>query len=210
MNTAKVLPLLVVVLACQAGIASNLLAADVNREADHAALRQLRDKAAAAINNLDAGALAPCFAREFAFTTVTQATLTNQAQVKDYFDRMFRSPDALISGMKTEPTADILTRFVDANTGICYGSTKDTYTLKSGDTVIMTNRWSATVVKENGEWKVALAQVGTDFLNNPALDRAVASAKKIGFGAGLGGLIFGVILGRLMSSGRKPAEKANT
>jgi len=203
MKTTKVLPLLALLISYQTIAATDLRAAEINREADHAALRQLRDKAAAAINNLDGKALAPCFAREFAFTTVTQSILTNQAQVQDFFDQTFRSKDALLSGMKSEPTADILTRFIDENTGVCYGSTKDTYTLKSGEVVVMTNRWSATVVKENGEWKVALAQVGTDFMNNPVLDRAAAFAKKLALGAGIGGLILGIILARLMGCGKK-------
>ncbi|MGO9585724.1 MAG: YybH family protein [Limisphaerales bacterium] len=198
MKTTKVLPLLVLLISYQTIAATNLRAAETNREADHAALRQLRDKAAAAINNLDGNALAPCFAKEFAFTTVNQTTITNQAQVQEFFDRMFHAPDALVTGMKTEPTADILTRFIDENTGVCYGSAKDTYTLKSGEVVTMTNRWSATVVKENGEWKVALAHVGTDFLNNPVLDRAAAFAKKLALGAGIGGLVLGIVLGWLM------------
>ena len=203
METTKVLPLLVLLLSYPTIAGTDLRAAETNREADHAALRQLRDKAAIGINNLDSSTLAPCFAKEFAFTTVTQSVLTNQAQVQDFFDRMFRAKDALLSGMKTEPTADILTRFIDQNTGVCYGGTKDTYTLKSGEAVTMTNRWSATVVKENGEWKVAMVHVGTDFLNNPVLDRAAAFAKKLAIGAGIGGLVLGIILGRLMSGWKK-------
>jgi ketosteroid isomerase-like protein len=202
MKTIKVLPLLALMITSQMLAATDLRAADTNREADHAALRQLRDKAANAINNLDGGALAPCFAKEFVFTTVTQTVLTNPAQVRDFFDRMFRSKDAPASGMKTEPTADILTRFIDENTGVCYGSTKDTYTLKSGDVVTMSNRWSATVVKEDGQWKVAMAHVGTDFLDNPALDRAESYAKKLAIGAGAGGLVLGVILCRLICCGK--------
>ena len=209
MKTIKVLPLLVLLISYQTIAATNLRAAEINREADHAALRQLRDKAATAINNLDSKTLATCFAKEFAFTTVNQSVLTNQAQVQDFFDQMFHSKDALISGMKSEPTADILTRFIDQNTGVCYGSTKDTYTLKSGEVVTMTNRWSATVVKENGEWKIAMAHVGTDFLKNPVLDRTAAFAKKLAFGAGIGGLALGLILGRLMSCGKKACGKAN-
>lgn len=203
MKTIKVIPLLVFLISHQIITATSLRAAETNREADHAALRQLRDKAVAAINNLDGKAVTSCFAKEFAFTTVTQAVLTNEAQVQDYFDRMFKAKDALVIGMKTEPTVDILTRFIDENTGICYGSTKDTYTLKSGEQVTMTNRWSATVLKENGEWKVAMAHIGTDFMHNPVLDRTAASAKKLALGAGAGGLVLGIILCRLMCCRKK-------
>jgi uncharacterized protein (TIGR02246 family) len=197
MKTFRIVPLLVFLTSFQA-VAAPPETTDATREADHAALRQLRDKAVSAINNLDAAALAPCFAKEFAFTTVTQDVLTTREEAQAYFDRMFRSDKALISRLTIEPTADILTRFIDENTGVCYGSTKDTYTLKSGQTVTMNNRWSATVVKEDGEWKVAMAHAGTNFLDNPVLNRAAGLARKLAIGAGLGGLVLGAVLGRLL------------
>jgi len=181
------------------------LAADDNRVADHAALRALRDKVAQAIDKQDIKALSSCFAREFAFTTVNQTTLTNAVQMEDFFDRMFRSSDALVTSLKTEPQADIPTRFVDANTGVCYGSSKDTYTMKSGKVVEMNVRWSATVVKENGEWKVAIAHVGTDFLDNPVLDGMKQFAKLVGVGAGIGGLVAGFLIGRFLGRGKRTA-----
>jgi ketosteroid isomerase-like protein len=198
MKTTRVLPLLAFLLSCPIIAVTGLNAADTGREADHAALRQLRDKVAAAINNADSDALAACFAKEFAFTAVNQAVLTTPAQFKDFFNETFHSKDALVTGMKSEPSADILTRFIGENVGVCYGSTKDTFTLKSGGTVTMNNRWSATVVKEDGVWKVALAHAGTDFLNNPVLDRAVAFSKKLAIIVGLAGLVVGFILGRLV------------
>lgn len=195
---------LVLVLALGCGSLS-AFAADDPREADHVALRALRDRVTTAIDKQDLKALSSCFAKEYAFTTVTQTVLTNEAQVQAFFDRMFRSDGALVTAMKTEPTADILTRFIDANTGICYGSTKDTYTMKSGKTVEMNLRWSATVVKENGEWKVALAHVGTDFLNNPVTEGLTAFAKKVGIGAGLGGLLLGFLLCRIFGRRKQTA-----
>jgi uncharacterized protein (TIGR02246 family) len=207
MKTIKVISLLALLISYQILATTGLRAAETNHEADHAALRQLRDKAAAAINNLDGQALATCFAKEFVFTTVNQTVITNQTQFQEFFDRMFHAPNALVTGMKAEATADILTRFIDENTGVCYGSTKDTYTLKSGGAVTMNNRWSATVVRENGEWKVAVVHVGTDFMNNPVLDRAAVFAKKLALGSGLGGLVLGIILCRLMCCRKKACGK---
>jgi ketosteroid isomerase-like protein len=188
-----------------AGGSVTAFAQTADREADHAALRALRDKVAIAIDKQDVKALASCFAKDFAFTAVNQAVLTNETQVQEFFDRMFRSSDALLTSLKTEPQADILTRFVDANTGVCYGSSKDTYTLRSGKEVVMNVRWSATVVKENGEWKAALAHVGTDFLDNPVLDGVKSFMKKVGFGAGIGGLIVGFFVGRVAGRARRPS-----
>jgi len=179
---------------------------ETNREADHAALRALRDKLAAAINTQDVKTLGTCFAKEFAFTAVNQCTVTNEAQMQDFLDRMFRSKDAPIASLKSEPKADILTRFIDANTGVCYGSSRDTYTLKTGEVVEMDVRWSATVVKESDGWKVAIAHVGTDFLNNPVLEFAKGFARKVGIGAGVGGLVAGLVVGIML--GRKKQASA--
>jgi len=180
-------------------------AAEDGREADHAALRALRDKVASAIDKQDVKALGACFTKDFAFTAVNQTTLTNQEQVQAFYDRMFRSSEALVTSLKTEPKADILTRFIDTNTGVCYGSSRDTYTMKSGQVVGMDVRWSATVVKDNGDWKVAIAHVGTDFLDNPVLNGVKGLVLKVGIGAGLGGLLLGFVLARALFR-RKPTS----
>ncbi len=187
---------------CLAG-SVRAFAADENHEADHVALRALRDKVATAIDSQDIRTLASCFAKDFAFIAVNQTVVTNEAQMQDFFDRMFRSSDALVTSLKTEPKADILTRFADANAGVCYGTSKDTYTMKSGKVVEMNVRWSATVVKENGEWKVAIAHVGTDFLDNPVLDGAKQFAKTVGVGAGVGGLVAGFLIGRMLGRAKR-------
>jgi len=197
---------LAILLCTGGGLAA--IAAEDNREADHAALRALRNKVAAAIDRQDTKALASCFAKDFAFTAVNQTVVTNETQVQEFFDRMFRSSDALLSGLKTDPEADIPTRFVDTNTGVCYGRSKDTYTLKSGKQVEMNVRWSATVVKENGEWKVALAHIGTDFLDNPVLEGVKGFVKKAGFGAGVGGLLLGFLLGRVLGRSKQGSQNS--
>ena len=198
----KATTIAVAILVC-AGSGMTASAADENREADHVALRALRDKVSAAIDKQDIKSLTSCFAKQFAFTAVNQTVLTNEAQVQEFFDRMFRSSEAPLASLKTDAKADILTRFVDANTGTCYGSSKDTYTLKSGKVVEMNVRWSGTVVKEDGQWKVALAHVGTDFLNNPILDAVKGFARNVGVGAGVGGLVVGLVIGGLVGRSRR-------
>lgn len=201
MKTIQTLGILA--LAFQLGIQTQATAADDSREADHAALRQLRDKVVAGVNNQDTKALANCFTRDFAFTTVTQSVLTNEAQVQAYFDRMFGAKDGLLVSMKTEPKADILTRFIDANTGVCYGSARDTYTLKGGQVVTMNLRWSATVVKQDGQWKVALAHAGTDFIENPVVEKLSSFWRIVSLAAGIGGAVLGVILCAVITRARK-------
>lgn len=182
-----------------------LLEAQTEREADHTALRALREKVVTAIDNQDTKALTSCFAKEFAFTTVTQALITNEQQLNDFYDRMCRGKDAIVTSVKTEPKADILTRFVDANTGICYGTSRETYTMKSGEVVPMNIRWTATVVKENGQWKIAAAHVGTDFLDNPVLSKVAGYWKKAAVAGTGGGLIAGMVIGLVLCRRKRAA-----
>ncbi len=184
--------------------ASTVLPAEDNREADHAALRALRDRVATAIDQQDIKTLASSFTKEFIFTSVNQTPVTSETQMQALFDEMFHSPKAILRSLKTDPQADILTRFIDTNTGICYGSSRDTYTLRSGEVVQMNVRWTATVVKENGQWKIATAHVGTDFLNNPVIDRVSSLWKRIAVGTGLGGLLLGVLFGVIFFRRRTP------
>lgn len=175
---------------------AGLRAGEDEHAADHAALRSLRDKLATAINHQDMNALSSCFAKTFTFTTLDQRVATRPEQVKAIYNELFQGPGAIISSLKSEPQADELTRFLDDHTGIAEGSSKETYVLKSGKSIDLTVRWTATVVKEADGWKVAAAHVGMNPLDNPLLTATNAFWKKVCLGSILGGLLLGVILGR--------------
>jgi ketosteroid isomerase-like protein len=151
------------------------------RETDHQALRELRAKVTAAINQRDLKDLRACLAKDFVLTLVDQTVITDEAGLKAYYARMFTDKNAPLAKMATVADADILTRFTDPNTGYCYGSGLDTYTLKHGEVVKVKNRWTAVVVKQDGAWKVAAVHVGVNFLDNPVMRaRTMSFWRKLG------------------------------
>lgn len=152
---------------------ANANAAESNgdlREADHAALRALMARVTQAVNAQDIDGLTACFTKTFVFTTVDQSVLTDTLSTRNYYDRMLHSKSSPIKGYHVAPMADVLTVFVDGITGYCYGTSDDAYTLrKGGRTVHMASRWTATVVKEDGEWKMAAVHTGVNVMDNTVL-----------------------------------------
>lgn len=143
----------------------------VDLEAEHQALRELKQNVVDALNRQDIDTLLTYFAKPFVFTTVTQEVLTSEDTVKNYYHRMLLSDDSPIKSFAVEPEADILTNFLADNIGYCYGTSKDSYTLRrNGRTIAMKSRWTAVVVKENNQWKISVVHLGVDFTDNPILE----------------------------------------
>jgi ketosteroid isomerase-like protein len=154
------------------GLSAGAMAADGGdgREADHAALRTLMARAVQAINSQDMDALAGCFTRRFVFTTVDQAVLTSTLALKNYYNLMLKSETSPVVGYTMTPTVEVPTIFLDAETGYSYGSSDDAYTLRRGGRVIhIPSRWTATVAREDGQWKLAAVHAGVNFVDNPLL-----------------------------------------
>ncbi len=196
----KTTNLLVVLLALTAG---SLRAQEIDpaQEAEHDALRALTAEVTQAINNQNINQLGKYLAEEFVFTAVDQTVLTDLASIEKYYDRMLNADDSLVSTLQIAPEAEILTRFLDANTGYCYGTSEDTYTVRSnGRTITMPSRWTALVVKENDRWKIKTVHTGANFMDNPVIDgiRMLAWRNQL-IAAAIGillGLVVGVFVGR--------------
>ncbi len=141
----------------------------VEKTVDHSELRTLKTKVTKAINNRDINTLRSYFTKEFSFTTIDQTVITNEKELQSYYDKMFVGEDAIVESLTIEVAADIETRFTSEKTGYNYGSTIETYKLKSGKSTVVNSRWSACIVKEEGQWKIASAHTGVNFMDNPYL-----------------------------------------
>lgn len=143
------------------------VAADLERPADHDALRALRDKVEKSLNAGDMKELRSCLAEDFTFITSDQTVITNLTGIVTYWDGMFKNEKSPVTSMKTTFAADILTKFTGADVGYCRGTSRDVYTLRNKRKVAMDNTWSVMLIKEKGAWKVSAAHIGVNFLDNP-------------------------------------------
>jgi ketosteroid isomerase-like protein len=179
--------------------------ADPAQEAEHNALRALTAEVTQAINNQNIDQLGKYLAEEFVFTAVDQTVLTDVASIKAYYDRMIEADDSPVTSFQIAPAAAVLTRFLDADTGYCYGTSEDTYILRSnGQKVSLPSRWTALVVKENGQWKIKAVHSGVNFMDNPVIDGLKMLARRNQLIAALIGILLGLGVGVL--AGRKSAK----
>ncbi len=178
-------------------------AAAEERQQDHDELRALLRTATEAMNSKNFDALTPLFHGKCSITTVDQKLFTNVADFKTYCEGLSKGDKAVVKSIVFKPEADALTEFVGDNIGLSHGVSTDAYTFPDGDVRTMTSRWTATVIKDNGKWKILNLHIGTNFLDNPVVAALKGYVYKAGLGGGAGGLIVGFAVAWFLKSKRR-------
>lgn len=181
----------------------NQARADDGREDDHKALRKLLVEATTAFNNHDLKLFSSYFAKNYVFIGIDQSVQTSEQELQAHYDQLFNAPNAPLADVKIEPQYSKPTVFIDQNTGFCYGTTIETYTLKNGESMKIQSHWTATLVKESDQWKVATLHFGVNLLDNPILNKATSSMKITGIISFLVGLVFGIFGIKLLCRSKK-------
>jgi ketosteroid isomerase-like protein len=170
---------------------------------EHEALRALRERLVSAFSGTDVNALADCFTPEFAFTGSDQTLATDRAGLEAYYAQWFEGDDALLEKMDVTAEADVETRFTGPESGYTHGTGLITYHLKAGPVVPIPSRWTATVRKIDGAWKVETAHIGVNILENPVMKARVGFWRTASIGAGVAGLVLGALLARMFMRDKK-------
>jgi hypothetical protein len=176
-----------------------------DREADHQELRAMLRVATEAMNSGNFEALRPLFYNKLSITTVDQKLFTNFDDFKTYYEGLLKGGQAQLKSIVFKPEADALTEFVGDNVGLSHGASTDTFTFADGDVRTMTSRWTATVYKDSGKWKILNLHIGANLLDNPVTAAVKGYATKAAIGAGVGGLILGFIIAWLIRGRRRAA-----
>lgn len=164
---------------------------------EHAALREVLHTVQDAINTQDYDKMLPVISDQSIITPVNQEVLHGKKEVSEYFKRWF-GPGRKLAKLEIEITAEKKTEMIaDGNFGLVYGDAVEKYTLQDGRKYDMNVKWTATMAKEDGAWKIRSYHSGVDFLNNPILSEVKGTIPKVGIGAFLAGLIIGFGLFRL-------------
>lgn len=171
----------------------------------HEELRTLRKGMVEAIQKGDIDKLATYLDPDVVVTWQNGEVSRKPDGVRDYYERMMKGPQRVVESVTIDPTVDDLTHLY-GDTGVAYGSSKDDFKLADGKELNLLTRWTATVVKKQGTWKVAAFQASVDMFDNAVLRLAIArTAWWAGGIAAVVGLILGFVLARVFRK-RSPSR----
>lgn len=137
----------------------------------HTELRLLRDELIASVENGDIEKMALHLHPTIVITWQDGEVCRGIEEVKKFYARM-KAGNKKFEGYKVPPTADALTTLhAGGTTGVVTGYNIGQYFLL-GKEIELSNRWTATVVRENGQWLLAGYHVSMNVLDNPLLNSA--------------------------------------
>lgn len=177
-------------------LASGLPVQAKANEQDQEQLRQLLKETRDAVNSRNVPALTALFAKGFSATMIDQSVVTTPQGMQAYFTKWFGGKQPFIKKLTIDPVADIKTQIYDGKFGIVRGRDSEAYQLSNGNSYTFKTRWTATVIKDNGQWKILTVHNATNFLHNPLLSATERTLYYSAGGAAVLGLIFGFFLGR--------------
>lgn len=177
-------------------------------EATHEALRALRKQMVEAINKNDVDALLSHLDKDVVVTWMDGRVSRGPQGVREYIEKMTKGADRKVESYKTAAEVDEKTHLY-GETGMATGKSRDEFVLKGGEELVVDSRWTATLVKADGKWKVAAFHASAGMFDNPVLTIAVKrTAMWTGGIAGAVGIVLGLGIAWLLCR-RSRARKAS-
>lgn len=172
-------------------------------ESVHDELRALRETLAAAVLKGDTDAQIAHVDENVVTTWQNNKVVRGHDGLRKFLNEMSTGNEKVFQGYTTPPTADELTILHGGDTGIAFGTSVPHYKYL-GMEFDLENRWTATLVKDDGKWKIAAYHVSANILDNPVLTTAKNSVYWVAGIALVIGLVLGCLGGRLMGKKSSP------
>lgn len=110
--------------------------------------------------------------------------------VVKYANGMFNGQGALVQAYSGAPVVTGVAT-VDDSTRVVTGTSTDRMTLSSGAPMVLETRWTATIARRDGAWKIVSLHLSTNMLDNPIIEKM----KTTSYLLGAFGLVMGITIG---------------
>jgi ketosteroid isomerase-like protein len=165
----------------------------------HVELRALKDRLVQAVNAKNSAALLADVTPDIAFTAINNDTVVGIDKLKAYYDKMLTGSSRFLNDFSIAAEADDLSRLYANNTmAVATGHADATLDLRAGSGMKYTLplRWTATLSRSDGRWKLAAIHFSADLSDNPYLTALSTFWKWVAAAAALAGLAIGFFVGR--------------
>lgn len=168
----------------------------------HQELRRVRDEMLDAWKRRDIDALLMHVDPNVVVTWQNGTVSRGPDAIRAFYKTMLLGDASVLANINSTLTVDDLSVLQGPDTAIAFGNIHDDMTFKrplffAGPTTLSLNsRWTATLVRKAGEWKLASYQAGVNPFSNPVLAMATKAAGRI---CAAIGFILGVLLALLVS-----------
>jgi ketosteroid isomerase-like protein len=164
---------------------------DEKTRLDNEAIRNVFNVFSTAINTKNNGKLLSVMKPQAILIGNNQELISGKKSVEEYFPKTLGTNYKFERiGFSIEPGAMI---DIKGDMATVYGRGTEKYKLDSVEYTVQT-RWSATVVKDGEEWKIASFHSGVNFTDNSIIKSFEEFGWKAGIAAGLIGLFIGFVL----------------
>ena len=143
-------------------------AQDEEREEDRKAMRAILADVELAINSQAFESIEHHLDPQVVITFQNAVVARGIEEIKAYRERMLNSPYAVLANYHSKAAVEAPAVF-HGDTAVAYGTAVDTFNFKIINLDLHV-RWSATLMKQNGIWKVIAIHFSTNLFNNTVVN----------------------------------------
>jgi ketosteroid isomerase-like protein len=164
----------------------------------HDELRAVKQRLVDAVNKKDADALFAEMSPDIRFTAMNNDHVHGIKDGQAYFERMLKGADKFLNDLSmTSDVDDPATLYADNRVAVATGVSNTHFDIRGGLAFDVPLRWTATLERSSGKWKLAAIHFSADVASNPFLSAATVFWKWVAVGAAVIFLVVGFLIGRI-------------
>jgi ketosteroid isomerase-like protein len=161
----------------------------------HQQMRDMRMKLVEAFNKNDIDGLLAHVDPNATVTWQDGVVSHGHKGIREYHDKMMKAPNHVVESVSATVEPDELSVLRGDREGISYGKIDQHFKLTDGREFDLKNRYTAELIKDGDDWKVATLHVSANVFDNPI--QQIAMKQVAWWSGGIGaavGLLLGVII----------------
>ena len=138
-------------------------------EGAHNGLRALQATMEQALNAGDIDTILANVDDHVNFTTMNGDVARGKDGIRQYFEKMMKGPDKIVEKVTSDFIPDDLS-ILHGDMAVAFGHTNDHYVLTDGTKFDINARWTSTLLRTDGKWRVAAFHYSANVFDNPILN----------------------------------------